>query len=94
MSKIIQTTLTEDDYEDWQYEHSAVVSSDFIEDTIIPLLDDFELNNEDDEYIVGIATYGLFVTMVQRLGQMGYTEKDLKKEIKVFLNSSLGEQVH
>lgn len=77
-----------------QYEHSAELATDFIYDEILPLLEEFENENEDPNYIVGMATHGLFVELIHQLGEMGYTEKDLKKEIKIYLNSSYGHNVH
>lgn len=77
-----------------QIENSAVLACDFIYDTILPLLDEFENDNDDIDYIPGIATHGLFVALIQELADLGYTEKDLRKEIKIYMNTSLGETVH
>lgn len=75
-------------------ENSASIASDFIHDNILPLLEEFEFNNDDEEYMSGFATHSLFVLLVTRLGEMGYTEKDLRKEIKTYLNSSIGHVLH
>ena len=77
-----------------QIEKSALVACDFIYDTLLPLLDEFENDNDDPEYIPGIATHGLFVALIQELADLGYTQKDLNKEIKTYMNTSLGEVVH
>jgi hypothetical protein len=77
-----------------QIENSAVLACDFIYDTLLPLLDEFENDNDDPEYIPGIATHGLFVALIQELADLGYTEKDLRKEIKIYMNTSIGEIVH
>ena len=82
------------DHETWQYEHSVDIADTFLDDTILPLLDEFETNNDDSDYIDGAATHGLFAELVMRLGSMGYTEKDLRKEIKIYLNTSFGEILH
>jgi hypothetical protein len=79
--------------ENIQYEHSAEIASDFLEDEILSKLDEFE-NNNDDNYVYGMATHGLFAEVVARLGEMGYTEKELKKELKIWLNTSLGQVIH
>jgi hypothetical protein len=79
--------------EDSQYEYSAEIANEFIEDEILSKLDEFELAN-DDNYIYGMATHGLFAECVARLGEMGYTEKDLKKELKIWLNTSIGQVIH
>lgn len=75
-------------------EKSAEIASDFIHDELIPLLENFESDNDYKDYIQGIATHGLFVELVQRMGELGYTEKDLRKEIKIYLNSSIGQIIH
>lgn len=79
--------------EDIQYEHSAELATDFLEDEILSKLDEFE-NSHDDNYIYGMATHGLFIECIARLGEMGFTEKELKKEIKTWLNTSLGQTLH
>ena len=77
-----------------QIENSALLACDFIYETILPLLDDFENDNDDPDYIPGIATHGLFVALIQELADLGYTQKDLNKEIKTYMNTSVGEVVH
>ena len=77
-----------------QIEDSADVASDFIHDVLLPQLDEFELENDDREYMTGMATHGLFVELVQRMIAMGYTEKDLKKEVKVYAQLPWGETIH
>jgi hypothetical protein len=86
--------LTEEEYEDWQFEHSAEIASEFLNENVLEQLDEFENENEDPEYVYGVATLGLFTEVVMRLGAMGYTEKDLKKELKRWINSSFGETIH
>lgn len=89
-----KTAKNEIDEEMAQFEYSAEIATEFIHDEILTLLDDFENNNEDEQYVYGIATLGLFNEVVRRLGAMGYTEKELKKEIKDCINSSFGETLH
>ena len=85
---------TANDKELKQIEDSADVASDFIHDVLLPQLDEFELDNDDREYMTGMATHGLFVELVQRMIAMGYTEKDLKKEIKIYSQLPWGETIH
>jgi hypothetical protein len=96
MSKenLIVEETDDEEYEIWQFEHSAIIASDFIEDVLLEQLDKFEHDNDDEKYIYGIASHGLFVALISRLGEMGYTEKDLRKEIKIWLNTSVGQVVH
>ena len=92
MTKEVKMVDTAEEVE--QIENSALLACDFIYDTLLPLLDEFENDNDDPEYIPGIATHGLFVALIQELADLGYTEKDLRKEIKTYMNTSLGEVVH
>jgi hypothetical protein len=92
MAKEVKTIDTSEEVE--QIENSALLACDFIYDTLLPLLDEFENNNDDPDYIPGLATHGLFVALIQELADLGYTEKDLRKEIKIYMNTSVGEVVH
>ena len=92
MAKEAKMVSTAEEVE--QIENSALLACDFIYDTIIPLLEEFENNNDDPEYIPGIATHGLFVALIQELADLGYTQKDLNKEIKTYMNTSVGETLH
>ena len=94
INNIIVEEISDEEHEVWQYEHSVDIADNFLDSTLLPLLDEFETNNEDSDYIDGAATHGLFAELVMRLGSMGYTEKDLKKEIKIYLNTSFGEILH
>ena len=92
MAKEVKMVNTAEEVE--QIENSALVACDFIYDTLLPLLEEFENDNDDPDYIPGIATHGLFVALIQELAYLGYTEKDLRKEIKIYMNTSVGEVVH
>lgn len=86
--------MTDEEHEIWQAEHSVEIAEDFLIETLLPQLDNFENNNEDTDYMYGTATHGLFIEMIMRLGAMGYTEKELRKEIKMWINTSLGQTLH
>ena len=92
MAKEVKIVNTSEEVE--QIENSALLACDFIYDTLLPLLDEFENDNDDPDYIPGIATHGLFVALIQELADLGYTQKDLNKEIKIYMNTSVGEVVH
>lgn len=92
MAKEVKMVNTSEEVE--QIEKSALLACDFIYDTLLPLLEEFENDNDDPDYIPGIATHGLFVALIQELADLGYTQRDLNKEIKTYMNTSLGEVVH
>ena len=75
-------------------EDSVVLASDFLEETILPMLEKFEFENDDPDYVPGMAIHGLFVEMIARMVEAGYTEKDLRKEIKMYVNSAMGATLH
>jgi ribose 5-phosphate isomerase len=94
MAKSNKQDLVSDEKEMQQIEDSAMVASDFIHDVLLPQLDEFEMDNDDREYMTGMATHGLFVELIQRMIAMGYTEKDLKKELKIYSQLPWGETIH
>lgn len=87
-----ELVVTKDEVE--LIEDSVVLASDFLEEVILPQLDKFEFENDDPDYVPGVAIHGLFVEMIARMIEAGYTEKDLRKEIKMYVNSSMGETLH
>ena len=92
MAKEVKMVSTSEEVE--QIEKSALLACDFIYDTLLPLLEEFENDNDDPDYIPGVATHGLFVALIQELADLGYTQRDLNKEIKTYMNTSVGEVVH
>ena len=92
MAKEVKMVSTAEEVE--QIENSALMACDFIYDTLLPLLEEFENDNDDPEYIPGVATHGVFVALIQELADLGYTQRDLNKEIKTYMNTSIGEVVH
>jgi hypothetical protein len=94
MSKITDDLIEDEEHEAWEYDYSIMVACKFIKSKVIPLLDDFEEHNPDENYIDGSATHALFITLIQLLGTMGFSEEELKDEIDTYLNSNLGETLH
>jgi hypothetical protein len=83
MSKAIEPVdITEEDvYEDWQYETSGVMANEFIEKEIMPLLHDFDFDNDDEYYIYGTATFGVLVEILPLLAQLGYDKEDIIEQV-------------
>lgn len=77
-----------------QIEDSVLLAGEFINDVLLPQLDEFENENDDPDYMTGMATHGLFVELIQRMAEMGYTARDLRREIKIYLTESFGETLH
>lgn len=94
MSKIVDDLIEDEEREAWEYDYSIMLACQFIKQKLIPLLEDFEENNPDENYIDGSATHALFITLIQLLGEMGFTEEDLKEEVATYIDSSIGETIH
>ena len=58
INNIIVEEITDEEYEIWQFEHSAEIASDFIYDELLTKLDKFENDNEDEKYIYGFVARG------------------------------------
>jgi hypothetical protein len=89
-----QVDVDEEEYEMWQFEHSINLAQEFIDEILFPQIDEFECENEDEKYVDGTLTFGLFCELVGRLGEMGYTEEELYLHIKEYLNTSIGQVIH
>lgn len=94
MSKLTDDLMDDEEREAWEYDYSIMISCQFIKDKLLPLLEEFEANNSDENYIDGSATHALFITLIQVMGDIGFTEEDLKEEVSVYMNSSEGETLH
>ena len=94
MTKLVNDLIEEDEREAWEYEHSIELACEFVQNDIIPLLEDFESNTQDANYITGSAVHALFVTILYTMVDMGYTVEELKDEIDNHMNSSAGETLH
>ena len=70
-----------EEYEEWQLEYSYDMAQDFVSQ-VAEELDDFDLDNSDEKYIPGCATYALFLSLIPRLVEMGYTKENLFQEIE------------
>jgi hypothetical protein len=84
-----------DEYDDAQYETSTEQAASFIDETVIPLLDKFDYENPDPEYIPGCAAFGAFTRLVGLLIEQGFTTEELKQTVDDFASpSAQGEVVH
>ena len=94
MSKIVDELIEDEEREAWEYDYSIMLACHFIREKMIPLLEEFEQNNPDENYIDGSATHALFITLVQILGEMGFSEEDLKEEVATYIDATMGETIH
>jgi hypothetical protein len=83
-----------DEYDDYQHEISNEMANDFIEEEIFPLLDEFDYNNENSDYIPGIATFCLFAKLCIQLMGEGYSVEELKSVVDDFSIYCVDDVVH
>lgn len=94
MSKLADELIEDEDRESWEYDYSIMLACQFIKAKIIPLLEEFEENNTDKNYVDGTATHALFITLMQILADMGFSEEELVDEVATYVHSSAGETIH
>ena len=96
MSKVndVIEELEEEVYEDWQYEESGKKASEFIENTIMPIIHEFDYGNEDETYIYGTATFGLFIELLPLLGQLGYAKEDILDQVHQYMEHEGNRTLH
>ena len=82
------------EYEDFQYEESTELAQYFIEDEIMPLLEKFDYDNPNEDYVPGVATFGLFSTLISELLVDGFTPDQLKDVIDEFTMINIDGHVH
>lgn len=90
----IAEEVPEDGYEDWQYEQSGQMASTFIEEVLMPIVEEFDYSNSNEDYIYGTATFGLFIELLPRLGQLGYSQEDLIDQVKQYINYVADRVLH
>lgn len=88
------TTEDSDTIEDWQYEYSADIAKDFVENKILPQVDKFDFGNTDKNYVKGVAYYALLVELIPNLVTLGYTAEDLLELIIEIAEEERTKTVH
>lgn len=91
---VIETEQGVDEYDDYQHEISNELANFFVEEKLLPLLDDFDFNNECQEYIPGIATFCLFAKLLIQMMNDGYSVDDLKDIVEEFSQYCVDDTVH
>lgn len=94
MSDLTIEFIEEDEYEEWQYEKSGNEASDFISKEIIPKLEEFDFGSDDKDYVKGMAHYALFIELLPKLGQLGYTPDDLVEFIEELVECGNNRILH
>lgn len=90
----IESDAGVDEYDDYQHEVSNELANAFVEDEILPLLEEFDYNNESSEYVPGMATFCLFAKLLIQFMGEGYTVEELKKIVEDFSEFCVDDTVH
>lgn len=83
-----------DEYDDYQHEVSNTLANDFLEERIMPQLQEFDFNNGNSDYIPGIATFCLFGKLLVDMINNGYTVGDIKTMVDDFSQYCVVDTVH
>jgi hypothetical protein len=96
MSKVntIIEEVEEELYEDWQYEHSSQLASEYIENSIFVELDKFDFENTDENYVEGTATLGLFLELIPRIIDLGYDRDMLLAQVEEYIEEAENRTFH
>lgn len=81
LAELAELEEATEEYEEWQLEYSYDMAQDFV-GQVADELDEFDFDNADDKYIPGCATYALFLALIPKLVEMGYTKENLFNEIE------------
>lgn len=81
----IETTDIEDDeFSEEQIAMSTDMAYSFVDEEIIPILEQFDYDNEDEDYVPGVAAFAMYTRIVDVLISEGYSADDLKSVVDDF----------
>lgn len=86
----INTEVDESHYEDWEFDYTNNVVEEFLNDKILPALESFDFENNDENYVPGVASFTLFTRIIELLVENGWTADELKQTIEDFGTIAVG----
>lgn len=86
--------MDEDTPEDWQIDKSNELASEFLENDIIPMMDEFEFENSDEHYVPGVASFMLYIKLIEHLSKNGWTLDELKHAVEEFSTEEWSKTLH
>lgn len=72
------------EFEDWEMDYTMDMVMEFLDETVVPMVAEFDFENEDENYVPGVATFTLFTKLVAVLNENGWSSEDLKRAIDEF----------
>lgn len=82
------------EYEDWEFDYTNNLVEEFLESTVMPLMENFDFPTDDENYIPGVASFTLFTRLVSILSENGWDAEQLKNTVDEFCNESNFETKH
>lgn len=75
-------------------DNSTNASYEFIEYDLFPQLEDFEHHNEQEDYVVGCASFILFTKTVAKMGELGYSIEQLHEFVDQYYDMGSNDTIH
>jgi hypothetical protein len=75
-------------------DNSTNVSYEFIEYELFPQLENFEHHNEEDDYVVGCASFILFTKIVTKMNDLGYSIEQLHEIVDQYYDMGSNDTIH
>lgn len=82
--------VDESHYEDWEFDYTNNIVEEFLSTEIVPVLEKFDFQNKDENYVPGVASFTLYTRLIELLVENGWTSEELKEAINDFGNIPLG----
>jgi hypothetical protein len=82
--------VDEHNYEEWEFDYTSNIVEAFLEDDVLPKLEAFDFENNDENYVQGMACFTLYTRLIEILIESGWTKDDLKKAIDDFGDFAIG----
>lgn len=93
MDKVEKLELTEEITQK-EIDTSTQVAYEFVEEYIIPQLDEFDFESDDEEYMPGCATFVLFTRLVGKMATIGYSIEELKQLTEQYYDMNFNDTLH
>lgn len=75
-------------------DNSTNLSYEFIEYELFPQLEEFEHYNEQDDYVIGCASFILFTKTVAKMAELGYSLEQLHEIVEQYYDMSGNDTIH
>jgi predicted Holliday junction resolvase-like endonuclease len=92
MNKVDKEDLTEVTQQ--LLDNSTEVAYEFVEEELIPQLEYFEYESDEDEYITGCATFVLFTRLIGKMKEIGYDVDELKQLTEQYYDMNYNDTLH